>query len=641
MPFSLRSLVEQIQQEISEARDAAAIRQQSAQLRTAGRRSMFFNESSLQLGLSYERERLENTNLRPDTFADGVRDGRYSVGPIADMPQPPPTPGAVALGFAQPVFGPQGEEQVAQQRQQAGDTARQFQQDAQGQGPQLTALDVALQEEDVSAELFRQETSKISDFMQRFPQGQPQASQVDPGVMRVINRLGGVAAVPGLVETPTRDKPSQLNRLGGIAAGVGRTLVTEPAEAEVEALRPITRPASAALFGATPPGQALQAATAVGVPGARSVFERGEELARDVGQEVLVPSSLFPIPIIDPLVAKSLGLVFRGGKFVLAAGRAATRGEITTFARETAEIAAKGGGEAYRAASEAFQGVLSRGGGDAAETATQAAPVPGQVAGGVPTARGAPLEAPTTNIRERVGGGLTDADVTPPGLAPSGVARGAPLQPEAVTRTIGEATQQPINTAAANRLVKAGERGISVADRNSPNIIRGSVTRFDFPNGNVHFLDQRGIDRTMPINKSALSQDVPATPPTAAEPNISPVQTAAVPELGQPEALRVSAATLDVPGAYPAVSEVAPVTAPRRVAPEPPAPVGPAAEDVAKITDPPPPRTAGAEAPAADTPEFTRRSSDVEAKLRAIVDDPTQPSFKRRAAQKHLDEVCG
>ncbi len=101
----------------------------------------------------------------------------------------PPTLGGIAEAFAPMTPGPIPGQVLAPNLQQGAQAATQFFEPvAQGQGPQLTALDAALQEVGVSAELFNQETAKIRDFHERFPEGQFLTGLVDPRVMDVINR---------------------------------------------------------------------------------------------------------------------------------------------------------------------------------------------------------------------------------------------------------------------------------------------------------------------------------------------------------------------------------------------------------------------------------------------------------------------
>ncbi len=338
MRGALVSLVERIQAEIREAQDAQVIRQQAAQLRSAASRNFFLPFPHL--GGAYERARLEDTNLRPDTFARGVREGRFHVQlPGLDPERQGEIQREVAEGFA-PEGGPFP---PGQARNIGAQAATQFQQDAQGQEQEILQIRDALDSHNAS--LGRFDTPlQPQELMQLQQQGvfrklaeqarlEPELARIEvagegdrPGAFRELSvaRLGGVAratrlgtpenepfiragefikAFGGNEELGIKKDDSFKDRIKDLPQDlVGELIEFERAEADLFA--PVTRPIGE--FA----GRAVAHQIA---PGDEAVAERSAGIGGAISKELLLLTNAIPIPILDPLVAKAVGLAARAG----------------------------------------------------------------------------------------------------------------------------------------------------------------------------------------------------------------------------------------------------------------------------------------------------------------------------------------
>ncbi|MEE8347423.1 MAG: hypothetical protein V3S20_08755, partial [Dehalococcoidia bacterium] len=300
---------------------------------------------------------------------------------------------AIAEGFAPERPGPERPEDTRQRINIGAGRAREFAGQAEGQEGQIVALRQALDEEGVTPVEFDRAVRGFAD-----PDRANTPIALIKKVRKVLDRFAGsLERVRATGPISTLPAPPEGMERGGTLLGGPEFVPKVPGITDVargtaqaalradraikEFAEPVTKPIGEALVQGSPAGILLRGGEAAGVPGAEATLEKATDIGGEAAAEILNPVNLIPIPIIDPLVARSLGLVFRGGKFVLAAGRAATRGEIRVFARESAELFARTGNEAYRAAKEAFEGVLGRGGAELGGA-------------GPAAARGAPLEIP-------------------------------------------------------------------------------------------------------------------------------------------------------------------------------------------------------------------------------------------------------
>lgn len=117
-------------------------------------------------------------------------------------------------------------------------------------------------------------------------------------------------------------------RIQELTAGANFTLPEAVVRAEraiTEFAAPVTEPVGEAIGtslarAAVAPAQPVRiAGEALDIPGAGAIPTFGEAAeavrgpSRAIGREVLTPTNLIPLPIIDPLAAKALGLAFKAG----------------------------------------------------------------------------------------------------------------------------------------------------------------------------------------------------------------------------------------------------------------------------------------------------------------------------------------
>lgn len=185
--------------------------------------------------------------------------------------------------------------------------------------------------------------------------------------------IGGLP-LPGGPITLT---PSARGGLPGATLSVPQQqTVSEVAEFERSVFQPVTKPA----------GRFVAEAAVRQQPGLRIadvvVGGRVSEIAGDIGAtvagELLLPTNLIPIPIVDPLLARALGLAARAGTRV-------TRSVLQRLSREAGEIAVREGDTVLGTAARRFQ--------DDAARLVQERPA----AGGAEPPRGAEPGVPTVS----------------------------------------------------------------------------------------------------------------------------------------------------------------------------------------------------------------------------------------------------
>ncbi len=653
-------LVDRLREEMQEARDADAIRQQAAQLRFAGRHNYFLTSSSIQLGLNYERQRLENPNLRPDTFAAGVREGRFHVGPqqfqpeadtpVFDAPQPP----QARLRGAQTALG--GPEQ-----------AQQFTEELRGgivpevQGPQreaivenrgaeLRALDTVLQKRGMSLagfdqlrqafantqfeddspkevqDLFKRwvdlsqdvadETKSILEAEQPPPEEQEPAAEVDargPG--------GGPLGI-GAITPP---------RTGGIT---GQTSAIERATAPAEALTK-----AGVEFGIKPLTTPLSEQAGVGEDIEKVPFF-GESLRRSVGN--------LTTPALAPLLAAAPAAFIGGEAAATLTGSTAravgaSPGQVT--AAELAGDVLVGGGieaggarllrsglkNAIPTPGQQIDEVLDTlkrqaqptGGGEVGEVLSDAralaAPTraTSDIAGTV--ARVGDDVQPTTRDLGRI---LHGGDEPSPRAATETVARQAEPPAPAVERSVDELTQD---------IARPRETGTTRLRVNGEEVVPRAVPAAAEPTARTSARLPRNLQRSSPRfgrNELDFASDTDKALYTVADgvkrskaddqfmqflrANFPDASDSTIRASGKELKDTIKAApktageTLAVPDSQIVPGRVVPRSAP----------------------------------PASGTPEFAAQSGVSETQLRAAVKNKDLPAHVRKSAQEHLNKVC-
>ncbi len=155
------------------------------------------------------------------------------------------------------------------------------------------------------------------------------------GGRNILDLLASAGSAIGNLPLPggpiTAAPSARGGRPGATISGIRSQTVSEVAEFERSVFQPVTKPAGgfvgeSLVRGAVPPG----------VPGRERAIEIGGTVGATVAGEVLLPTNLIPIPIVDPALARLLGITAKMVKGV-------TPVVLQTLSRNADSIAKAGG----------------------------------------------------------------------------------------------------------------------------------------------------------------------------------------------------------------------------------------------------------------------------------------------------------
>jgi len=336
IPLSYR-----IQREFLERADAEAIRVSARETRRLGRKRTPFGIQLPQLGVAYERERQEDLSVRPDRFATDLRDVQRraffepeSLRELGYVSEKEKRLSAIARGFAPERPGPETEEM---ERRRVEEGTRRAQQVAQA----------VRQKPEAAEQLRRLAAMTPEERQQTIREGQITPSAQAREFLR--RRLGReptegeiaemIQLVPGEPLPPEQGGPGLPAGATPLGEDIGTLL-----RREREFFEPVTRPIGRAI------GETI-AVPGIQVPGEEQIVGGAEEVA----VQTLVPSSLIPIPVLDPLLAKTLGMTLRGGALVTRAALGRIRGQAARVAVQTGDEALRqAAGQGMRQIDEAL-----------------------------------------------------------------------------------------------------------------------------------------------------------------------------------------------------------------------------------------------------------------------------------------------
>src|SRR3990167_4066207 len=303
-------------------------------------------------GLRGQREALQPQRREP--APEAADEGPIRLGSLFGGRRPQPTQRDIAQSFAQrDILSQQaaafrGEQPGAREAAQFGETVRALPEqdrtrlqaiarelDREGMTPRdlVAGLGVGAEPGIVPAELRNRALRVVERVTGEKVQVRREAPTEPPGGL-----YGGRDLTPE--ERAARQPPGPLDY---VQAGL---------EKERETFQPYTRPAGRFLGEALTRTATSPLAFVPGQPGRERAIEIGGDVGAAVAGEVLLPSNLIPIPIIDPLIARALGVTLR-------AGQAVARPVLERLSARAARLAAESADPAVREAAEAFSTAAS------------------------------------------------------------------------------------------------------------------------------------------------------------------------------------------------------------------------------------------------------------------------------------------